>query len=197
MLRKALITTTLLFSFQNASAGAIDFRVGQDMAEFTFFTQNASFGYGGADIGAGILFNQYNDYIANGSILVSGNSAGDVKALQFGVGAKLYGGDINGPDSNSVDIKGGAVAIGGQVRYVFPSSTPFAVLGEVFYAPEVTSISGFDGLLEYRVALELEVTPSARAYVGYRMLEVDFNTSGSNVSYEVDDSANIGVRFEF
>ena len=197
MLRKALITTTLLVPFNYATAGAIDFRVGQDMAELTFFTQNASFGYGGADIGVGVLFNQYNDVIANGSILVSGNSAGDVKALQFGVGAKIYGGDINGPDATRVDIKGGAVAIGGQIRYVFPSNTPLAVLGEIFYAPEVTSISEFDRLLEYRVALELEVTPSARAYVGYRLLEVDFNAFGGNVSYEVDDSANIGVRFEF
>ena len=197
MLRKAIIITTLLIPINNVSAGAIDFRVGKDMAELTFFTQNASFGYGGADIGIGVLFNEYNDVIANGSILVSGSSAGDVKALHFGVGAKLYGGDINGPDAAPVDIQGGAVAIGGQVRYVFPGSAPFAVLGEVFYAPEVTSISEWDRLVEYRLALELEVTPSARAYVGYRMLEVEFNTFGTSVDYEVDDSANIGVRFEF
>ena len=106
-------------------------------------------------------------------------------------------GDINGPDNAPVDIQGGAVAIGGQIRYVFPGSTPFAVLGEVFYAPEVTSISEWDRLLEYRLALELEVTPSARAYIGYRMLEVEFDTFGTSVDYEVDDSANIGVRFEF
>lgn len=197
MLRKALITTALLTPFSHASAGAIDFRVGEDMAELTFFTQNASFGYGGADMGIGVLVNEYNDVIANGSILVSGSSAGDVKALHFGVGAKLYGGDINGPDNASVDIQGGAVAIGGQIRYVFPGSAPFAVLGEVFYAPEVTSISEWDRLLEYRLALELEVTPSARAYIGYRMLEVEFDTFGRSVDYEVDDSANIGVRFEF
>lgn len=197
MLRKALIITGLLFPLNNVSAGAIDFRVGQDMAELTFFTQNASFGYGGADIGIGVLFNEYNDVIANGSILVSGSSAGDVKALHFGVGAKLYGGDINGPDAAPVDIQGGAVAIGGQIRYVFPGSAPFAVLGEIFYAPEVTSISEWDRVLEYRLALELEVTPSARAYVGYRMLEVEFNAFGTSVDYEVDDSANIGVRFEF
>ncbi|NOQ87441.1 MAG: hypothetical protein GQ550_00815 [Gammaproteobacteria bacterium] len=196
MLRKALITTILLVPFSNVSAGAIDFRIGQDMAELTFFTQNSSFGYGGADIGIGVLFNEYNDVIANGSILVTGSSAGDVKALHFGVGAKIYGGDINGPDS-SVDIQGGAVAIGGQIRYVFPGSTPLAVLGEAFFAPEVTSISEFDRLLEYRVALELEVTPSARAYVGYRVMEVRFDNFGNDVDYEVDDSANIGVRFEF
>ncbi len=196
MLRKALILAVLIFPINNVSAGAIDFRVGSDMAELTFFTQNATFGYGGADIGMGVLFNEFNDVLVNGSILVTGSSAGDVKALQFGVGAKIYGGDINGPEP-SLDIQGGAVAIGGKVRYVFPSSTPFAVLGEVFFAPEVTSIAEFDRLLEYRLAIELEVTPSARAYVGYRMLEVRFDAFGGSVNYEVDDSFNIGVRFEF
>jgi len=197
MLRKALIITTLLIPFNNASAGAIDFRVSTDMAELTFLTQTASFGYGGADIGFGALINEYNDVIANASILVSGSSSGDVKALHFGVGAKLYAGDINGPDNSTIDVQGGAVAIGGQIRYVFPGSTPFALLGEAFFAPEVTSISEFDGLLEYRVAVELEVTPSARAYIGYRVLEVEFDNSGRNIDYDVDDSANIGVRFEF
>ncbi len=197
MLRKALIITILLIPFNNASAVGIDFRVGKDIAELTFFTQNSSFGYGGADIGVGVLFNQYNDIIANGSILVSGSNTGDVRGLHFGVGAKVYGGDLNGPDDASVDIQGGAVAIGGQIRYVFPGGMPLAVLSEVFFAPEVTSIAEFDRLLEYRLALELEVTPSARAYIGYRFMEIQFSAFGTDVDYEVDDSANIGVRFEF
>jgi len=194
MLRKALIITTLLIPFNHVSAGAIDFRVGGDMAELTFLTQTASFGYGGADIGFGALINEDNDVIANASILVSGSNAGDVKGLHFGVGAKAYAGAIDGPGPNELDVNGGAIAIGGRVRYVFPGSAPLAVLGEAFFAPEVTSISDFDRLIEYRVALELEVTPSARAYIGYRLLEVEFNR---NVDYEVDDNAHIGVRFEF
>ena len=194
MLRKALISITLLFPFNNALAGAIDFRVGSDVAELTFLTQTATFGYGGADIGFGALINDENDVIASGSILVSGSGTGDVKALQFGVGAKAYVGTLEGPGSGSIDVDGGAIAIGARVRYVFPGNAPLAVLGEVFYAPEVTNISDFDGLVEYRIALELEVTPSARAYVGYRYLEVTFS---DNIEYEVDDAAHVGVRFEF
>jgi len=38
MLRKALIITAALIPFNNVSAGAIDFRVGQDMAEVSFLT---------------------------------------------------------------------------------------------------------------------------------------------------------------
>lgn len=194
MLRKALITTALLLPFNHVSASAIDFRVGGDAAEITFLTQASSFGYGGADIGFSALINDDNDLIATASILVSGSSAGNVKGLHFGVGAKAYAGAIDGPGPFELDVNGGAIAIGARIRYVFPGSAPFAILGEAFYAPEVTSISDFDGLQEYRVALELEVTPSARAYVGYRFLEVEFNR---NAEYEVDDSAHVGVRFEF
>jgi hypothetical protein len=194
MLRKALIITAALIPFNNVSAGAIDFRVGQDMAEVSFLTQTASFGYGGADIGFGALVNEYNDVIANGSILVSGSTAGDVKGLHFGVGAKAFAGTLEGPTSTSLDVDGGAIAIGGRIRYIFPGNTPLAILGEAFYAPEVTSISDFDGLVEYRAALELEVTPSARAYIGYRRLDVTFNR---DIDYKVDDEAHIGVRFEF
>jgi len=193
MLRKALIITAVLTPFQNVLAGAIDFSLGRDMAEITFLTQTSSFGYGGADIGFGALFNQYNDVVVNASILVSGSSTGDVKGLHLGVGAKAYAGTLDGSSGN-LNVDGGAIAIGGRIRYVFPSSMPVAVLGEVFYAPEVTSISGFDGLMEYRLGLELEVTPSARAYIGYRKLEVTYN---NDVDYDVDDEAHIGVRFEF
>ena len=193
MLRKALIIITLIFPFNNALAGAIDFRVGSEMAELSFLTQASSFGYGGADIGFGALINEHNDVIASGSILVSGSSAGNVNGLHFGVGAKVYAGAIDGPNGD-VDIDGAAVAIGARVRYVFSSSTPVAILGEGYFAPEVTSIAEFDGLIEYRLALELEITPSARAYIGYRNLEVTFN---DRVDYEVDDAAHVGVRFEF
>jgi hypothetical protein len=193
MLRKALLVTVILFSFKNVYAGAIDFRVGSEMAELSFLTQASSFGYGGADIGFGLLINEHNDVMINGSILVSGSSAGDVNGLHFGVGAKVYAGVIDGPNSD-IDIDGAAVAIGARVRYVFSSSTPIAILGEAYFAPEVTSIAEFDGLVEYRLALELEITPSARAYIGYRNLEVTFN---DRVDYEIDDAGHVGVRFEF
>jgi hypothetical protein len=55
MLRKVLLTTIALIPFKTLYAGAIDFRVGTEMAELTYLTQNSSFGYGGADIGFGAL----------------------------------------------------------------------------------------------------------------------------------------------
>lgn len=187
------VLLTLTGLSQNALAGGIDFRVGSEAAELSYLTQNSSFGYGGADIGFGVLFNEDNDVLLTGSALVTGSSTGEVQGLHFGVGGKAYGGVLNGPN-DSLDIEGGAIAIGAGLRFVFSSSVPVAIVGEVYFAPEVTSIADFDGLLEYRAGIELEVTPSARAYLGYRKLEVSFN---DDFEYDVDDNAHVGVRFEF
>lgn len=198
MLRKALITIAALLPASNVLSAGLDLKLSSETAEVTFLTENATFGYGGADIGLGLFINERDDFLVNGSILVSGSGTGDVRALHFGVGGKAYAGRLdfrtNNPGANKDQPSGGAIAVGGQLRYVFPSSTPFAILAEGWWAPSVTSFSDFDGITEYRFAFELEVTPSARAYVGYRNLEVELD---NGFQYEADDNAHIGVRFAF
>lgn len=198
MLRKTLISILALVPLTQANAAGIDFRLGSDTAELVYLTESATFGYGGADIGLGAFINDADDFMASASILVSGTSQGDVRSLQFGVGAKVYGGVVDFPTPDyplvTENQSGGALAIGGQIRYVFPSSRPLAIVAEAFAAPSVTSLSDFEGIKEFRAALEAEITPSARAYVGYRMLEVELDRG---VEIKLDDHANVGVRFSF
>lgn len=193
MLRKALILILVMAPFSTASAAALDLRLGSKMAEVNYMMQDATFGYGGADMSMGVFLNENDDLLATGSILVSGSSAGDVKGLHFGVGAKVYTGILNfpSPDENQ---EGAAIAIGAQARYIFAGKTPMAILIEGFYAPSVTSLSDFEGTTEIRLAFELEVTPSARAYVGYRSLDFDLN---NRIDRELDDKVHVGVRFAF
>ncbi len=196
MLRKALIIIAALLPVSNVLSAGLDLKLSSETAEITFLTQSSTFGYGGADIGIGLFINEQDDFLVNGSIIVSGSGTGDVRALHFGVGGKIYAGklDLGTTNPNTSDPSGGAIAIGGNLRYVFPSSTPIAILVEGFWAPSVTSFSDFESLWEYRAALELEVTPSARAYIGYRKLEVELDTG---LEYTLDDNAHIGVRFAF
>ena len=199
MLSKALIFILAMAPFSTALASAIDFRLGNKMAEVLYKSEDASFGYGGADIGLGLFLNERDDLLATGTILVSGSSDGDVKGLHFGVGAKIYAGILDFP-SPTDNQSGAMLAIGMQVRYVLPGKMPVAILLEGFGAPDVTSASDFKGVREIRLALELEITPSARAYVGYRTLEVELNDGLGNSNgndHELDDRAHIGVRFSF
>ena len=193
MLRQALVLMLVVLPVSNLLAGGVDLRLGRKTAEFTFLSESATFGYGGADMGFGMFLNENDDFIAHGSILVSGSGDGDVRGLHFGVGGKIYGGVLEFP-SPVENQNGGAIAIGGQIRYVSPGRTPIAFVVEVFGAPAVTSISDFEGLVEIRAALELEVTPSARAYIGWRSLEVELNNTAE---IEVDEEGHVGVRFSF
>jgi hypothetical protein len=196
MFRKTLFILAMT-PFSTAFASAIDFRLGNEMAEITYKTEDASFGYGGADIGMGVFFNEDDSLLATGTILVSGSGQGDVKGIHLGVGAKVYAGVLDFP-SPMDNQQGGAVAIGAQIRYVFPGRAPFAILLEGFGAPNVTSASDFKGVKEIRLAVEVVVTPSARAYIGYRTLEVDLADGlVRNDAVELDDRAHIGVRFAF
>lgn len=193
MIRKFILLPAVFLLSLNVHANGVDFKIGSEAAEFIYQSESSTFGYGGADVGMGIFWDEFDNYIASGSMLVSGSSAGEVRALHFGVGAKVY---LVTLDTQPESTDGAALAIGGQMRYVFPSSTPIAILLEGFIAPSVTSVGDFEGILEYRFAVELEVTPSARAYVGYRKFEIT-PEGGGPVDYELDDEAHIGVRFSF
>lgn len=190
MLKKIFaIVVASLVSAQVHAAGA-ELRLADETAEMTYFNRSSTFGYGGADMGVGLFFNEQDDLQLAAGVMVTGNSAGNNKALKFGVGAKLLFADLD-----VIDDSMGALAVGAQVRYVFPSSTPVAFLVEGFVAPSIVSFAGAEQYVEYRVALELEVTPSARAYIGFRHME--YEVENLQPEYELDDNGHVGIRIEF
>ena len=191
MLKKiAAILFISLLSVQNIYANGVDLKLADETAELLYLTESSTFGYGGADIGIGLFFNENDDWMVSAVAMVSGNSASNERSLQFGVGVKLL---LASLDVLSEDV--GALGLAGQVRYVIPSQTPIAFLLEGVIAPEVTSFSGAEQYTEYRFAVELEVTPSARAYIGYRNIEIELDTAGADV--EIDDEVHLGIRLEF
>jgi len=189
MLKKiALLFTILPLSFQVGARG-VDLKLANEIAEIVYLTESSTFGYGGADIGIGFMFTENDDVQFNGQIMISGNPAGNNKAYQFGVGGKIMLARI---DINKEEI--GAAAIGGQFRYVIPASAPVAFTASAYFAPGITSFSGADQYAEFSAAVELEVTPSARAYIGYRNAEYELK---NGAEFQLDDNVHIGLKFEF
>ncbi|MDH5424765.1 MAG: YfaZ family protein [Gammaproteobacteria bacterium] len=189
MLRYISALFLLVASYQ-ANATGVEFRVANETAEMLYMYKSSTFGYGGSDVAWGYLFNENEDKMFTGSLLVSGNGAGDARALQFGVGVKIFLADVGGV----ADVQGGGLGIGGLIRYVFPSATPVAVLVEAYAVPAITSFGDTSNFFESRFALELEVSPSARAYVGYKWVNFD---DDANNEYEIDNTAHVGVRLSF
>lgn len=196
MFKKIAVMLSMALAATQANADGVDLRLADETAEILFLTESSTFGYGGADVGIGVFFNEADDYMISASAIVSGNSANNNNQWQFGVGGKLvYVSLDDEPLRNSQEEEVGALAIGGQVRYIIPAATPVAFLAEGFIAPSVTSFSDADQYLEYRLAVELEVTPSARAYLGFRTIEIDLDPAPSGI--EIDDEVHIGIKVEF
>jgi len=189
MFKKIIFACSLLAISSQIQARGFDIKLADEMAEFTYLSESSTFGYGGADIGFGILFTENDDYQVNAGIMITGNPAGNNKAFQFGIGGKIMVVTLDAADEEV-----GALALAGQFRYVIASETPVAFVAGIAYAPSITAFSGADEYIEYEFSVELEVTPSARAYLGYRNIEYGFENGGE---FELDDGAHIGVKFEF
>jgi hypothetical protein len=71
---------------------------------------------------------------------------------------------------------------------------PMAVYGRGFWAPDITSFSGAEGVLDYTIGFQIEALPQTIAFVGIRHLEFDLDDG----DYEADDdNIHIGVRLTF
>ena len=189
MLKKITAIFVLAIMTTQVHARGVDLRLADETAEVIYLTESSTFGYGGADVGLGLFFNEADDFMLSAEAMVAGHSAGNNRPLQFGVGGKLMFASLDLPDEEA-----GALAVGGQIRYVIPSTTPVAFLAQGFFAPSITSFSDADGYTEFRLAVELEVTPSARAYLGWRNMEYELE-SGADI--EMDDDIHFGVKLEF
>ncbi|HEY3486510.1 MAG TPA: YfaZ family outer membrane protein [Gammaproteobacteria bacterium] len=191
---KILLASMLSFGMAaTAQARGLDISIGDEAAQLTYlYNSDGQIGIGGTDLGMGFFFNENDDVVINGGILVTGTSAGQNRALQMGVGVRAHVGklDIPGEDDGV-----SAIAIGGKIAYILPSRMPLALSLEGYIAPEVTAFGDNKDLTELLARFEIEIAPTTRFFVGFRNLEVEFEDSG--LEYEIDDSGHLGIRFSF
>jgi hypothetical protein len=113
MIYKFLIAGLLsLAAVTAAQARGLDIGLGNETAQITYlFESSGQIGIGGTDLGVGLLFNENDDMVFNGGILVTGSSLGESRAFQAGVGVKGFAGslDVEG-DEDTVS----AIGIGGK-----------------------------------------------------------------------------------
>jgi hypothetical protein len=149
---------------------------------------NRPIGVSGGDISVAGFFNEDDDIMLNGGLVVSGQPPGQLP-FSFGAGAKAYVFALDDADEDLV-----AGALGGRVRYTIPANIPMHVSTEAFYAPEITTTSGGDNMLDFNVRFAVEFIPRTTGFIGYRLLEVDLD-DGRDV--ELDDNIHVGLQLNF
>jgi hypothetical protein len=187
-IRKSCLGILLAAALPVAEAADFEAALSSETAQFTFRSDSSIIGWGGADLGIGLFFNEDDDFIGSFSLLQM-RQASQETPLTFGVGIKAYLGQLDDPDA---DV--GGLGIGGQLRYTIPGTMPMAAYFEGYYAPEITSFADADGIIDYTLGFQIEALPQTIAFVGIRHLEFDLDGD----DYEADDdSIHFGVRLTF
>lgn len=143
-----------------------------------------------ADLGGSVFFNDDSDVSVAGILHVQGPPADGFSPLSFGAGVKGYAVYLDDADRTV-----GAIALSGSARLQVPSRVPQALVFRAHVAPNITSMGRakrfFEGIARY----ELNFTPQAAAYVGYRYYRINMKSGASNET--LDNNVHIGVRVGF
>ena len=169
-------------------AGMFDFYLSSKSLQATYSMDTGAIGYGGGNLEFGGFFNDDNDYQGNLGLIVTGTPTSDLP-LTYGLGVMGYLTSIDQPDSNVQ-----AVTLGGLVKYHIPNRTPMAIGGRLFAAPAITTFGDGENFVDASVDFEVEVLPSATAYVGYRAVSTKLENYGT---YDIEERFHVGVRLMF
>jgi hypothetical protein len=170
-----------------------EFSLGEEVAEVLFLGDSGNIGgWGGTEIYGGVLFNDEDDIIGQVGAMARRPPSKEFP-LTAGVGLRGYFGNLDEPDATVA-----AVGIGGELRYTIPSKMPMAVLGQIHWAPSITSFSDTDEVLDYMVRYQIEILPQTLFFVSWRNFNIDYDR-GSRGSGDADVVENLmlGVRFTF
>ncbi|MEE8364922.1 MAG: hypothetical protein V3R76_03975 [Gammaproteobacteria bacterium] len=172
-----------------AQANDFEAALSSETAQFTFRSDSSLIGWGGADLGFSLFYNERDDVLGQVS-LMQVRPASAQTPLTLGVGVKGYVGKIDSPDQNVL-----ALAIGGEIRYTLPGTMPMSFYLTGHIAPKITSFSDTEEVRDYLLGFQIEILPQTIAFVGFRRIEIDTKIF---TDYEADDDRlHVGVRLTF
>ena len=175
----------------NSQAQANDFEaaLSSQTAQFTFRSDSSLIGWGGADLGMGLFYNEASDFAVQVELIQS-RPPSISSPLTLGVGVKAYAGRI---DFSGEEIF--AMGIGGEIKYTIAGTMPMAIYLRGYLAPEITSFAETEEVTDYVFGFQIEVLPQTTAFIGVRHLEIDTETFND---YPMDDDkVHLGVRLTF
>ena len=136
-------------------------------------------GYFGFDL----IANEDDDFAIDARLIRVGQIVGVPVRLGVGIGA--FGVFFDEPDETAY-----AITLTGIAEYDVVAAYPTVLRGELSVAPDITTFSDGEDLLDFRLRLNVEISQAAAAFVGIHILEVETKTD----SREVVDGIHIGVR---
>ncbi len=190
MSARILATFLLILLSTTASAQRIDINLKQDSARFSYVTLVGGSTFGRTEMTTGILYNEDGNQVANVDLQVIDVAGSKTPGLELGVGPRFY--YLKHDNTNS---SGAAVALGGQLRYKLPNVQRTSLIGNLFYAPSITTTLDAENMYEFGLGVSYELLPTANVYLKYRRIRANF-TKGIGVE-NIDSGTVVGMTFTF
>ena len=185
-----------------ARAGGIDIALSNETANFALLLNPRGFRVGdGSELALGGFVSEDDDRLLHASLMAKGSRYSSSDSMYtLAAGVKVIGGDIaidpafvlpGAEDSERV----GAVALGFEVGLMSASrQNPVDARLGAFFAPTISSFSDAEQFSELTARLQIEVIPTARAYVGYRRMGFD---TDDYQDVRVDRSIHLGLEIAY
>ena len=194
----SVIAIASLLLASNTNAAGLDLSLSNETANFEVSSSVRKFTRGdrggqlrsSGEVSVGLFYNDLDDVIAHGKLIAVGKQVSTRVPYQLEYGVKAFVGSISDADT---DV--GALAIGGGIRFRNPRKfNPIDLKIEGFFTPGITTFGDTSSVLEINTLLSVEIVPAAKAYIGYRLLEVE---NDDNETLELDDNIHFGFSLLF
>ena len=174
----------------NANAAGLDLALSNESVNVEVFTPLNNFIEQGAQLSAGLFYNDLDDAIGHVKLVAVGTQTNTRLPYRLAVGAKGFAGEVK-----EADVDAGAIAIGGSIEIQYAGGyNPIDLTFEGFFTPGITRFGDTESIIEISARLSVEIVPQAKAFIGYRNFELE---DTSNITWELDDNIHFGIRLQF
>ena len=172
------------------SRNEVELAITGDTFEGRYLTDGDMVGIDDSVLGLGFFFDTERNLVAQGQLMVPGLLQGMVPGfLTLSAGGKAHFAFLDEPDQEVFDLAPGA-----EARVGLPFGTPMAVVGSVFYAPDIFTFGDAESVWDLNLRLEVQFLQSTTGFVGYRVLDFDRDDGDDDT---IVSSFQFGLRFAF
>ncbi len=189
-----ILAVSMLCASPAVLADSLDVNLNNNAAQFQFNMSASDFIEGNSELHGGVLYNDTNNNFIDAGLLVKGGEDSDSAGVSLAVGAKGVLGVIHPAGLPNTTYTGSAIGVGGVLTLGLPTPTRVALVGEYFASPKIMSFADAERFNQFGARVEIEASPQASVYIGYREIGFGVKNGGSQT---LDKGTIVGVVMSF
>lgn len=165
---------------------AIELSLSDDYIQGRYYTGGGILGFDDTVGHVGVYLSDERDIIGNVGIMTEPVSL-FVPGLSLSAGARGYVALLADPADDVVGL-----APGIQGRYGLPYDFPLAIVGNIFYSPDILTLGDAENIIDIDARVEAEVIPDVVGFIGIREFRFDSDVGSDKKAAE---EIQVGARF--